>query len=111
MNCHKIQQSLTNRKPIIAMVMLLIATVSWAEDSPWLLGDWNGKRHALAEEGFEFEFVLTLEGVQNVTGGISRSSRGLINLDLIMDEQAGQAVALLQPDRETGKILIPEPGE
>lgn len=93
MNCHKIQHPLTNRKLIIAMATLLIATVSWAEDSPWLLGDWNGKRPALAEEGFEFEFVLTLEGVQNVSGGVSRSSRGLTNLDLIMDAW-GKALGL-----------------
>jgi len=73
--------------------MLLVATMSLAEDEQWLLGDWNGRRSLLAEEGFDFEFVLALEGVQNVAGGIARSSRGLANLDLIMDAQ-GQALGL-----------------
>ncbi|MHC4567213.1 MAG: carbohydrate porin, partial [Planctomycetota bacterium] len=39
------------------------------------------------------EFVLTVEGVQNVSGGIARSSRGLANLDLIMDAE-GRALGL-----------------
>jgi porin len=69
---------------------VLFASVSWARDQQWLFGDWNGKRQDLAEEGFEFEFVLTVEGVQNVSGGVARSSRGLANLDLIMDAE-GQA--------------------
>jgi porin len=72
---------------------MLMATASRAQDQQWLLGDWNGKRQALAEEGFEFEFVLTVEGVQNVAGGIARSSRGLTNLDLIMDAW-GKALGL-----------------
>ena len=78
MNCYKVQNPLTNRKLIIAMAMLLIATVSWAEDSPWLLGDWNGKRNDLAEEGLEFEFVLTLEGVQNVSGGVAQPDLDIV---------------------------------
>ena len=85
MGRHKTQKSLTNRKLFLATATVLIASVSWAEDQPWLFGDWNGKRQALAEQGFEFEFVLTLEGVQNVAGGVARSSRGLANLDLVMD--------------------------
>ena len=93
MSCHKIKHPLTKRKQFIVMATLLIATVSWAEDSPWLLGDWDGKRRALAEKGFEFEFVLMLEGVQNVAGGVARSSRGLTNLDLIMDAW-GKALGL-----------------
>ncbi len=75
------------------MAVVLVTTVSRAEDQQWLLGDWNGKRQSLAEEGFEFEFVLTLEGVQNVAGGVARSSRGLANLDLIMDAE-GRALGL-----------------
>ncbi len=65
--------------------MVLMASVSRAEDQQWLLGDWNGKRQSLAEEGLDFEFVLTIESVQNVVGGAARSSRGLANLDVVMD--------------------------
>ncbi|MHC4169977.1 MAG: carbohydrate porin [Planctomycetota bacterium] len=82
-----------NRILLLTIATMLIATVSRAQDQPWLLGDWNGKRQALAEQGFEFEFVLTLEGVQNVAGGIARSSRGLANLDLVMDAW-GKALGL-----------------
>ncbi|MHC4435506.1 MAG: hypothetical protein ACYTBS_27060 [Planctomycetota bacterium] len=78
------------RKRLLAIAVVLFASVSWARDQQWLFGDWNGKRQDLAEEGFEFEFVLTVEGVQNVSGGVARSSRGLANLDLIMDAE-GQA--------------------
>ena len=78
---------------MLTFFIVHIATASGAEDSPWLLGDWNGKRQALARKGFEFEFVLTVEGVQNVSGGVDHSSRGLTNLDLIMDAE-GEALGL-----------------
>jgi porin len=80
-------------RSLITMLLLLLAVVSQAQDTPWLAGDWNGQRQLLAEGGVEFEFMLTLEGVQNVSGGVARSSRGLLNLDLILDAQ-GQALGL-----------------
>jgi len=72
---------------------MLSGTQARAQDVPWLAGDWNGQRQSLADNGIDFEFLLTLEGVQNVSGGVARSSRGLLNLDLIMDAQ-GQALGL-----------------
>ena len=87
MNCYK------TLKVFLAIAVVSIASVSTAQDQQWLLGDWDGKRRALVEEGFEFEFVLTVEGVQNVSGGVARSSRGLANLDLIMDTE-GRALGL-----------------
>ena len=81
------------RELLLAMTMMLMASVSQAVEQQWLLGDWNGKRHSLSEEGFEFDFVLTLEGVQNVAGGVARSSRGLANLDMVMDAW-GKALGL-----------------
>ncbi len=80
-------------RSLIAMLLLLLGGTSQAQDTPWLIGDWDGQRQTLAEQGVEFEFVLTLEGVQNVSGGVARSSRGLLNLDLILDAQ-GQALGL-----------------
>jgi porin len=93
MSRHKSHELLTKRNLLLALVAVLTTTTSRAQDQQWLLGDWNGKRQALTEEGFEFDFVLTVEGVQNVAGGIARSSRGLANLDLIMDAQ-GKALGL-----------------
>ena len=93
MDYQKANQLLTNLRLLLAMATVLAATVSQAEEEPWLLGDWNGKRQILAEEGVKFQYVLTLEGVQNVAGGIARSSRGLANLDLIMDVR-GNALGL-----------------
>ncbi|NQV32733.1 MAG: carbohydrate porin, partial [Phycisphaeraceae bacterium] len=75
------------------IIMVLVAGPAGAQDVPWLAGDWNGQRQTLADTGIGFEFVLTLEGVQNVAGGVARSSRGLLNLDLIMDAE-GQALGL-----------------
>ncbi len=93
MSCHKTQKQFTERKLLLVMAVVLVTTVCRAEDQQWLLGDWNGKRQSLAEEGFDFEFVLTLEGVQNVAGGVARSSRGLANLDVVMDAW-GKALGL-----------------
>jgi len=87
MNCCK------SGKLFVLTACLLVVSPSRGQDQQWLLGDWNGQRHVLAETGFEFEFALTLEGVQNVSGGISRSSRALANLDLIMDAR-GDALGL-----------------
>ena len=80
-------------KSCIAIMMWLGVAAAYAQDDPWLVEDWGGQRHTLADQGIDFEFVLTLEGVQNVSGGVARSSRGLANLDLIMDAQ-GQALGL-----------------
>lgn len=79
---------------MLTMGVLFGGNVAPAQDDvPWLLGDWDGQRQTLAHDGIDFEFVLTLEGVQNVSGGAARSSRGLLNVDLIMDAQ-GQALGL-----------------
>ncbi len=81
---------------LIMGFVVFSATVSATagdEEISWLWGDWQGKRRVWAEQGIDFECVLTLEGVQNISGGIARSSRGLMNLDLIMDAE-GQALGL-----------------
>ena len=82
------------RFSIIAGCLLgCFLSVAQAQDGPWLAGDWEGQRQALSDKGIDFEFLLTLEGVQNLSGGVAQSSRGLLNLDLIMDAQ-GQALGL-----------------
>ena len=70
---------------LVIGLMLSISVGVLAEEAPWLLGTWNGQRETLADKGIEFEFALTLEETQNVSGGVARSSRGLLNLDLIME--------------------------
>ncbi|UCF14237.1 MAG: hypothetical protein JSW59_12555 [Phycisphaerales bacterium] len=95
MSGHRARKGL--EKPILLFAVAIVfgCKVVRAENRQWLLGNWNGKRQALAEEGFELDFVLTLEGVQNVDGGIARSTRALANLDLIMDAR-GEALGLLE---------------
>lgn len=90
MNFYMVQEALAKKLLLLVVIMLLTSRSIPAQDQQWLLGDWDGQRPALAEKGFDFEFILTLEGVQNVDGGIARSGRVLTNLDLLMD--AGVAV-------------------
>ena len=75
------------------LVWVLFAPIGRAKDPPWLVENWRGQRQALADGGFDIEFLLTLEGVQNVSGGVARSSRGLLNLDLIIESE-GKALGL-----------------
>lgn len=87
------QEGVARPRLLLMALVSLMVSVSPAEDRQWFLGDWGGKRQALAERGIEFDFLLTLEGVQNVEGGIARSSRALANIDLIMDAR-GEALGL-----------------
>lgn len=93
MNCCRTRYKFSKLALFMAFIPVKLPCPVRAQDQQWLLGDWDGQRRALAEKGFEFEFVLTLEGVQNVKGGISRSSRMLANLDLIIDA-GGEALGL-----------------
>ncbi|MFC1764816.1 carbohydrate porin [Planctomycetota bacterium] len=42
----------------ISSLLLLLVVGIHAEESPWLLGDWEGKRSELSEKGIDFEFLL-----------------------------------------------------
>jgi len=88
MKFHRTKEKLARRAVYLSFLSVIFACPVRAEDRQWLLGDLDGQRQALAEKGIDFEFVLTLEGVQNVDGGIARSSRALGNLDLIMDARS-----------------------
>lgn len=89
----KTQEGFVKPKLFLVTLVLLMVGASPAKNQQWLLGDWDGKRQTLAERGIEFDVLLTLEGVQNVAGGVARSSRALANLDLIMDAR-GEALGL-----------------
>ncbi|WJD72262.1 carbohydrate porin [Pseudomonas asiatica] len=53
------------------------ASEPFASDSPWALGDWNGARSDLAEQGVDLEFVYVGEIGANLGGGYNndRSAR------------------------------------
>jgi porin len=44
-------------------------------DSPYLFGDWGGKRSALAQKGIDFDFSLTDELAHNFKGGDQHLTR------------------------------------
>ena len=43
--------------------------------SPYLLGDWNGERTRLADEGIKFNFSYGGEAAHNFTGGDAHLTR------------------------------------
>ena len=45
------------------------AAEPFASDSPWALGDWNGTRSDLAQQGIDFEFGYVGEIGANLGGG------------------------------------------
>ena len=62
-----------------------------ADESPYLLGDWNGQRSALEQRGFGFEAILTADVLANVSGGIAQEVEVPTNLDLIGHLDTGAA--------------------
>ena len=45
------------------------AAPAFDADSPWMLGDWNGKRSELAQQGYDFKLDYTSETGSNLHGG------------------------------------------
>lgn len=45
-----------------------------AADSPWLMGDWNGQRQKLAEQGFDFTLKYVGEVGSNLGGGYDKNT-------------------------------------
>ncbi|MGE0857671.1 MAG: carbohydrate porin [Gammaproteobacteria bacterium] len=63
-----------------------------ADDAqPWLLGDWNGHRSALAERGLDMEFLATSDVMAVVDGGRSRGVEALANFDAVFNLDTGTA--------------------
>lgn len=70
----------------------LLNGVAMAEEPlPWLLGDWGGKRSALAAQGFDFEFVATVDVLGTVDGGLDEGFEAPGNFDLVMSVDTGAA--------------------
>lgn len=41
----------------------------WSQDRQWLLGDWNGERKQLEDQGYKFTAAIMSQGATNVEGG------------------------------------------
>lgn len=54
---------------------LTSAEAVWSQDRQWLLGDWQGKRQALAEQGYNFNVSYTVQGASLLDGGQSQSNK------------------------------------
>lgn len=68
----------------LAAFCLLLTGVAGAEESPWLLGNWNGTREALGAHGVDFEFVATTDILALVDGGLDKGVEAPSNFDLVM---------------------------
>lgn len=52
-----------------------VAQQAWADDNPYLFGDWNGNRTRLADAGVTFDFGYTGEAAHNFAGGATQLTR------------------------------------
>lgn len=50
------------------------AAEPFSYDSAWMLGDWNGTRSQLKEEGVDFQVNYTMESASNLAGGYHSST-------------------------------------
>ena len=48
-----------------------LANDFWSQDRQWLLGDWNGKRQQLAEQGYTFNLNVMNQTATILDGGLS----------------------------------------
>lgn len=66
------------------------AADAFSADSPWMLGDWNGLRTDLQQDGVNFNVDYTMESASNLAGGYNTSTTARysdqwafgVNLDL-----------------------------
>lgn len=50
------------------------AAEPFSYDSAWMLGDWNGTRSQLKDEGVDFQVNYTMESAANLAGGYRSST-------------------------------------
>lgn len=67
--------SITLRHTTLACAIALLATTAGAADAPYLLGDWNGARTRLVDEGITFNFGYASEIAHNTNGGTDNLTR------------------------------------
>ena len=76
-----------NLKIFLTAILLLINQTANAQsilEGAYLLGNLNGVRTRLSEEGIDFAAVYTGDVFSNISGGIRRQTVYLDNIDLTM---------------------------
>ncbi|MDE4039413.1 carbohydrate porin [Acinetobacter pittii] len=51
-----------------------LANEPWSQDRQWLLGDWNGKRQQLEQQGYKFTASIVSQSATNLDGGYNDSN-------------------------------------
>ncbi|MFL9575944.1 carbohydrate porin [Acinetobacter baumannii] len=51
-----------------------LANELWSQDRQWLLGDWNGKRQQLEQQGYKFTASIMSQSATNLDGGYNDSN-------------------------------------
>ncbi|MFX4727879.1 carbohydrate porin [Acinetobacter baumannii] len=51
-----------------------LANEPWLQDRQWLLGDWNGKRQQLEQQGYKFTASIMSQSATNLDGGYNDSN-------------------------------------
>ncbi|MFA3148382.1 carbohydrate porin [Acinetobacter baumannii] len=51
-----------------------LANEPWSQDRQWLLGDWNGKRQQLEQQGYKFTASIMSQSATNLDGGCNDSN-------------------------------------
>jgi porin len=54
---------------VLSFTSAVQATPAFDSDSPWMLGDWGGKRTELSKQGYDFKLDYTSETAANLHGG------------------------------------------
>ncbi|MBJ9740044.1 carbohydrate porin [Acinetobacter oleivorans] len=53
---------------------LALANEPWSQDRQWLLGDWNGERQQLEQQGYKFTASIMSQSATNLDGGYNDSN-------------------------------------
>lgn len=51
-----------------------LANEPWSQDRQWLLGDWNGKRQQLEQQGYKFTASIMSQAATNLDGGYNNNN-------------------------------------
>ncbi|MEA1231123.1 carbohydrate porin [Acinetobacter sp. IRS14] len=51
-----------------------LANEPWSQDRQWLLGDWNGERQKLEQQGYKFTASIMSQSATNLDGGYNDSN-------------------------------------
>lgn len=57
--------------------LAMAANQAWSPDRQWLLGDWNGQRPQLEDQGYKFVTSIITESASNIDGGYNENNKTL----------------------------------